>query len=385
MRLVDLVNEVMLREKLDKKKFKIQDLDDFLKDEGVKLEEAKLGSDIPMKDYPEEELKGNLQRSEDKEKLSSDKYKQPRIHGSTAQSIRITDMSDKEYDLDKLKAMITTPPTKILKKNEKMKNSLGEDVQFYNLGLPAIKGLLFDEDDQKFKIVSTCPMAGACQQFCYAHKGGYIQYKASSESTTRLLNFLINHPDQFEAMLSKELAAAVKSAKGTKVILRWHDTGDFFSASYKDLAFSIARKHPDVKFYAYTKDSSAESGAPDNFVFNFSEGAKPSETKKVDFDTTKNSRVVPKSLFWEYVVAKGAGLVKDSDGRMQYKSAEALEEFKKKVAEKYKRDIKDIILYKDLMKKPEGKEMVWSVIVAAGDGDDAATRRDVRDTLLLAH
>jgi len=401
MRLVEILEEMsrqnILLEKRKIKKIKIQSLEDFLKDEGVKLDEAKLGSDIPMQDYDEEEQQAYLSRAqksskkEDKHlpgKKPGDKFKHPLVHSSTAKEIKITNMFGKEFDLNRLKKMITTKPDKILKANKKMKNTAGENVRFYNLGLPAIKGLLYDEEDKKFKIVSTCPAAGKCQQFCYAHKGGYIQYKASSQAMTRVLNFLINHPDKFEQMLSNELRAAVKLAKrdDTQVILRWHDSGDFFSPSYKAVAFRIAKKFPEVKFYAYTKGSDVKSGAPDNFVFNFSEGAKASETKKVDFDKTKNSRVVQSSVFKDFVVMGAGGKVKkDSKGKMLYKDKDSLPALKKVLAKKYRRNVRDIITYDELMKKREGTRMKWTVIVATGDGDDAATRKDVRDTLLFIH
>lgn len=397
MRLSDLLAGLekpsILLEKLNKKKFKIQTLEDFLKDEGVKLAEAKLGNDIPMKDYDEDELKGNLGRSEAKKKFPGDKFTQPRIHGSTARPIMIVDENGRQFDLNRLRTLITTRPTKMLKQNTKMKNSIGEDVVFYNLGLPAIKGLLFDESDKKFKVVSTCPMAGACQQYCYAHKGGYVQFKGSTELATKMLNFLINDPEGFKAKLSAELATAVKSAtrSGTKVILRWHDSGDFFSPSYKDLAFEVAEKFPTVKFYAYTKDASIASGnAPENFIFNFSQGAKPSEEDKVNFDTTKNARVLQKEEFKEFIITDEKGhMVKDKYDRMQYKSEEALQTLKERLAKKFGRPVEKVILYRDLMKMPEKADTPkgegWTVIVATGDGDDAATRRDVLDTILMIH
>ncbi len=373
-----------------KSKFKgmvVQSLADFLEEEFDELEEAKLGTDIPMKDYDKDEMNAYLDRAETRNPAKSDKFKFPRIHGSSAAEVKIVDESGSEFDLDKLAKMITTPPNKILKKNEKMQNSIGESVQFYNIGLPAIKGLLYDEDDKKFKIISTCPNAGECKLFCYAHKGGYVQWKNSSMSATKLLNLVVNHPDDFVAKLSKELKTAVKSASkdGTQVILRWHDTGDFFSNSYKEVAFKVAKAFPEVKFYAYTKNSSASAGAPDNFVFNFSAGAKDSETAKVDFATTKNSRVIMKNVFIDLVQTKKGKLVKDKKGRMQYISDDTKQELKKRVAKLFKLKVKDILTYDELMKFREGKKMKWSVIVAAGDGDDAAARRDVRDTLLLIH
>lgn len=391
MKLKELIKNIKIIESSTKKKFKIQSLEDFLDEEGVeKLEEAKLGTDFSATDYNTDDLKNNLGRSENNTRFKSDKYKKPRIHSSTAKEIKITDMNDNEYDLDKLKNIITSIPKSILKANKKMKNTKGENVRFYNLGLPAIKGLVFDEEDKKFKIVSTCPHAGVCQLYCYAHKGGYVQFKNASLAPTKVLNLLVNHPDKFEEMLTSELQRAVKSASkdDTQVILRWHDSGDFFSPSYADIAFKIARKFPTVKFYAYTKDASLSSSnkKPENFLFNFSDGAKSSQTNSIDFENTKNSRVIEKTDFFDLIVTNEKGhLIKDEHGKMQYKSPKALNEFKERLAKKFKRNFNNVITYDELMKKPEKNEMKWSVIVAAGDGDDAAARKDVLDTFLLIH
>lgn len=384
------IKDILYKALTETKKLKglvIQSLEDFLKEEGVEITEAKLGDDIPMQVFGDDALQGALGRAQDKAKKKSDKYNVPMFHASTSKGIEIKDENGRSYDLDKLKKMITEIPQKILKKNEKMKNSIGADTQFYNIGLPAIKGLIYDEQDNQFKIVSTCPKAGACQRFCYAHKGGYIQYPASSQSTTRLLNLLVNKPEVFESIISKELASAVKynEKSGTKVALRWHDTGDFFSESYVELAFKIAKKFPEVEFYAYTKNASLMGKSPDNFIFNFSAGAKPSETKKVDFSKTKNSRVIAKDVFWDLIQTKGNKMIKDSKKRMQYISPDSLVELKNRVAKLYGLNVKDIMTYDEIMKKPVGSKMKWSVIVASGDGDDAANRKDVRDTLLLIH
>jgi hypothetical protein len=73
MRLLEIFNEVQNQQiLLEKKKgkFKIQTLADFLKDEGVKpaaggkLDEAKLGQDVPAKVYDKDALVKNLRTSE---------------------------------------------------------------------------------------------------------------------------------------------------------------------------------------------------------------------------------------------------------------------------------------------------------------------------------
>ena len=60
----------------------------------------------------------------------------------------------------------------LLKQNEKMQHSDGTTSIFYNVGIPALTGLGYDEEKQEFAIVNTCPGAGECKTFCYALKGG---------------------------------------------------------------------------------------------------------------------------------------------------------------------------------------------------------------------
>lgn len=335
---------------------------------------------------PEPELKSYLGRVKDKKKVKSDKYKMPYVHGG---NIEIKDSeSGQEFDLDKLRNEITQRPAKILKQNQKMEHSDGSSSIFFNVGLPALKGLAVNEATGEFVVVDTCPGAGACQTYCYAMKGGYIQWKASSMAQSRLLNYLLNDPDGFAAQMNAELAKAhAKYAKGgTKVVVRWHDAGDFFSPEYLDLAYEIARENPDVDFYAYTKMASvAQAARPDNFKMNFSQGAKPGEEKKINFVKTKHSKVVPKDMFFDLIARDGNALKKDAKGRMQFKSAAELGQFKQRMASTYKIDPKSIITYDQMMATPVGKDPKWNVIVMPGDGDDSANRADVLGSYLLFH
>ena len=69
---------------------------------------------------------------------------------------------------------------------------------------------------------------------------------------------------------------------------------------------------PDVQFYAYTKVADvANASKPSNFIINFSEGALPSENKKVDLTQIKKSVIVPQKMFWDLIVTKGAHTVKN--------------------------------------------------------------------------
>jgi hypothetical protein len=216
-------------------------------------------------------------------------------------------------------------------------------------------------------------------------KGGYVQWKASSLGQTKLLNFLYNDPDGFMSMLESEIAGyeAKNKKKNIKTIIRWHDAGDFFSPQYLEKAYNLAKKFPDVDFYAYTKIAGVAQGEkPDNFKINFSAGAQPSQEKKVDFQKTKNSRIVPKELFAD-------ALEKDKNGKWQYTSPQAEKAVKDRIAIKYSLKPESVITYDEMMKKPVDKDPEakgkWNVIVKPGDGDDSANRNDVLSTLLLQH
>lgn len=360
----------------------VQSLVDFLT-ETFLAETPFLGA--TMRPFPHDELQAYLGRSKTKTKVQGDKYKMPYIHSS---NIEVTGEEGKPYDLEALKKSITQRPARITKQNEKMQHSDGTSSIFFNVGLPALKGLAVNEQTGEFVIVDTCPGAGACKTYCYAMKGGYVQWKASSLGVTRVLNFLLNDPEGFKHMLASELADAERkySKKGTKVVVRWHDAGDFFSPEYMEVAYSIARQFPNIDFYAYTKIAAvAQSNKPANFKMNFSQGAQPSQEKMIDFTRTKHSKVVPKELFYDLIARTGTTQIKDAQGRMQFRDAAALEEFKHRMAHKYALQVDTIITYDQMMKTPVGPTPHWNVLVWSGHGDDSANRHDVIGTYLLIH
>lgn len=363
-------------------------------EEDAEIDEAKL--DAPARKMGDDELEQYLDRikglSTGKKtprgtekyvsgKTKQDKYKKPYIHRSSV--IPIVDEEGKKYNLDALRSLVTKRPSKILKQNEKMQHSDGTASVFYNVGLPALKGLAVDEDTGDFVIIDTCPGAGACQTYCYAMKGGYVQWKNVAEGQTQMLNFLYNDPDGFMKMMGDEIQAADKKFnkkdKKTKLVIRWHDAGDFFSPQYLAMAYALARKYPNVDFYAYTKLASvAKSSKPDNFKINYSMGAKPSQEKEIDFAQTKNSRVVPEVLFKD--------LLDRDDGKPVYKDQQAIDTLKQRIAAKYSVEPSSILTYDEMMKTPPSKEKnKWNVIVKPGDGDDSANRNDVLNSFLLMH
>jgi hypothetical protein len=363
-------------------------------EEDAEIDEAKL--DAPARKMAGDELEQYLDRIKglstgkktprglDKYvsgKTKQDKYKKPYIHRSTI--IPIVDEEGKKYNLDALRSIVTKRPSKILKQNEKMQHSDGTASVFYNVGIPALKGLAVDEDTGDFVIIDTCPGAGACQTYCYAMKGGYVQWKNVAQGQTQMLNFLYNDPAGFMKMMGDEIQAADKKFnkkdKKTKLVIRWHDAGDFFSPQYLAMAYALAKQYPNVDFYAYTKLASvAKSNKPDNFKINYSMGAKPSQEKEIDFAKTKNSRVVPEVLFKD--------LLDRDAGKVIYKDQQSINTLKQRIAAKYSVDPNSILTYEEMMKTPPSNEKnKWNVIVKPGDGDDSANRNDVLNSFLLMH
>jgi len=327
-------------------------------------------------------------------KTKTDKYKMPYIHRSSV--ITYLSPDGKTYDEDAVKQTLAVRPKALLKQNEKMKHSNGELEQFFNVGFAALTGIALDQDTNKLIIVNTCPGAGSCKVDCFAMKGGKIQFKAAWQSDGRILTYLLNDPDGFFNQLSGEISKEAQLGKkgGYTVTIRWHDAGDFFSPEYLDMALKMAAKHPDVKFYAYTKMAGAAlAQKPDNFIINWSEGANTAQEKQVkakdpNLDTTKNSRIVPEKLFYDLLAKDEKGnLKKTDDGAWQPASPEALAEIKQRIAKEYGISVSSILSYTEYMAKrnsiPSG--MKYNVIVAPGEGDVSANDPGVLSTLLLRH
>lgn len=388
-KLINLVESIEKSEGYKINGLSVVDIDDFVDtDVEEQIEEAPehmLGA--TTSDFEGQELQDYLDRIKNKEKAKGDKFSKPYIHGS---NIEIVDSeSGTKYDTEKLKALIKERPKVILKQNQKMQHSDGTSSVFYNVGLPALKGLAVNEKTDKFVIVNTCPGAGECKTFCYAMKGGYVQWKAVSMGQSRMLNFLLNDPTGFSAQMKSELTKAEKKAskKNDKVIVRWHDAGDFFSPQYLELAYDIARSFPNVDFYAYTKLAKVAQGEmPDNFLQNFSGGALRSQEKQIDFKQAKHSKVVPLDMFSDLIAREGKKLLKDKKGRQQFSSEQNKQEFKQRLAKKYVIDVNSILTYDEMMATPPSDEKgKYNVIVMPGDGDDSANRPDVIGSYLLFH
>jgi len=332
-------------------------------------------------------------------KTKTDRYKMPYIHRSSV--VEYLGPDGATYDEDAVKKTLSQRPKSLLKQNEKMKHSNGEFEQFFNVGFAALTGIALDEQTNKLIIVNTCPGAGSCKIDCFAMKGGKIQFKNAWQSDGRILTYLLNDPDGFFNQLSSEISKEEQAGqkgdkkfpKGWQTTIRWHDAGDFFSPEYLDLALKMAAKHPDTKFYAYTKMAGAALGQkPPNFIINWSEGAHTSQEKQVkasdaNLDKTKNSRIVPDDLFQDLLVKdEKKNLVKGSEGQWQVQP-DKLPELKNRLAKEYGLSANSILDYNQYMAKrksiPAG--MKYNVIVAPGEGDISANDPNIISTLLLKH
>ena len=358
---------------------------DALNKKGVAEAPGDFGLGANYRAVPDAEMQDLMGRSKNKTKTKRDKFDYPYIHGS---NIQVKDEGGKSFDSEALKKSIMVRPGRILGQNAKMQHSETGTEAIFDIGLPALKGLAVNEKTGEFVVVDTCPGAGACKTFCYAMKGSYVMFKAVSMGLARMLNFLLNDPTGFASQLNAEIAAAKSkmAKKNAKVVVRWHDAGDFFSAEYLDMAYGVANANPDVGFYAYTKMADVATGQrPKNFNMNFSGGALSSQEKKIDFQRVKHSKVVPKDMFFDLIARDGTSLKKDAKGRMQFASPENLDQFKSIMAQKYAIDKNSILTYDEMMKTPVGDTPKWNTIVMPGDGDNSANRNDVIGSYLLFH
>lgn len=357
-------------------------------DEALKL-------NAPQEKWSSQDMQDYLTRIKTDTKTKADKFK-PIIHGSNIKEKFVKADGTTEWDLEDLARQIMQRPTQILGTNAKMAKSKKEGAITYDLTLPALSGIVVDEDTGEFVEIITCPGAGECKTFCYARKGGYRMFPDSSMSAARALNFLVNDPKGYMDMFSNEVKLAAQRAGKAKIklLVRIHDAGDFFSKEYYDLSMDVARQNPAIKFYFYTKmgDIATDASAPPNVVSQFSSGAQSREVKKVNFVRNagrhvKDAITLPKDMFRDLFVTDARGkYVKDAEGRAQVKGPAEWTQFKNDLASTYKIDPKSIITYDEMVKIPEGPTPRWNVVVfPAGHGDLGAPRLDVQNQFLMFH
>lgn len=295
-----------------------------------------------------------------------------------------------EIDVEAFIKNITEYPPQIISQNEKMSKSSTDNSITFNIGLPALRGLVYDIQNQEFYIVNTCPGAGACANVCYARHGRYAFIPAISQKQTRILNLLLNHPDDFKKLLLHEIEIIAIKNKGKRLFFRWNDAGDFFTKKYFQIAVEITKELKERGFnfesYAHTKMGDIYNLNDPNVILNFSVDATEKEMKKVDLTTAKTSKIVPLNLFKDLFVRNKANFVVDNNGKLIPNDENSILTLKQRIADEFNVDINTLIMYDDLIKIPEGNVKKYNVIVLPkGQGDIAAQRRDVQRTFLLYH
>lgn len=285
---------------------------------------------------------------------------------------------------------ITKMPPQIYSQNTKMEKSVLEDSVTFNIGIPALRGLVYDIEHNEFYIVNTCPGAGACTKVCYARRGRYVIQSNVFVKQTRVLNLLLNYPDKFEKILKREIEVLAIKNDSKKIVFRWNDAGDFFTKKYFDIAVKITKELKaegyNFESYAHTKMGDVYNLNDPNITLNFSTDASDKEISKVDTPTAKTSEIVPSALFGDLFVRDKAHFKVDDDGKLIPKDNNGINVLKQRISDKYDVDVNTLLTYDELLKTPIGNEKSLNVIVMPkGEGDVSAQRRDVKRTFLMYH
>lgn len=294
-----------------------------------------------------------------------------------------------EIDVNGFINNITQIPREILSKNKKIEKSEQENEIGFNIGIPALFGLVYDIEHKKFYKISTCPGAGSCAKVCYARKGNYVLLPAVSMKQTRILNLLLNNPNLFEDILFEELRNALIHNPGKTVILRFNDAGDFFAKRFFEIGKSITKRLIEggykFKSYAYTKMGDVINIGDPNMILNFSDDANKREMKKNVNTDMKTSKIIPQPFFDEFLEKNERGrYAVDNSGKVIFKN-NGLNLLKEKLAHKFNLPVDSIISYSELLNIPEGDKKYNVIIMPKGDGDVGARRKDVNISFLLQH
>jgi hypothetical protein len=105
----------------------------------------------------------------------------------------------------------------------------------------------------------TCPSkTPLCEEYCYAKKSE-IAYPDVLPSRRR--NLWASKQPEFVPWMTDRIN------RTKSPLFRIHESGDFYNKEYQDKWYEIAKKLPDKKFLAYTKNCSWDwTGAPSNMM-----------------------------------------------------------------------------------------------------------------------
>lgn len=158
---------------------------------------------------------------------------------------------------------------KLFSQNAKMRKTAdAHKIDLYNFGIPAFMSTTG---------LKTCPNAASCVKGCYARQGAYQWSNVSQAYEARLA---VTLQDDAASVIGAEIESLLTKAtkRGRRLVLRIHDSGDFYSSSYQLMWYHVAKAFPEVTFYAYTKQVAQslglETARPVNFELIFSQGGK---------------------------------------------------------------------------------------------------------------
>ena len=313
------------------------------------------------------------------------------------------------FDAKKFRDLITERPKNIFDQNPKMaKTDVGVNQVTVNTGIPALKGIVVDEDSGKFLYVNTCPGAGSCILACYARHGFYTFKDDKVRNLINRLNFMMNDPDGYVKQILEELTPIAENIKLMEngfdeyvLKIRWNDAGDFFSKKYLEIAKTVTKelsKICDVQSYAYSKIAEIVIDGNDyNITMNFSTDASTKELRKAKKYLDKIGKfaiIIPKKVFAKFFKRVGSHISVDPiRGFPMFKDKNEKELLRQAVVDyinteqsDYKTSVGRVLYTPELSKIPESDIKKYDVIVLSkGDTDMSAQRKDVRHTFLLRH
>jgi hypothetical protein len=153
---------------------------------------------------------------------------------------------------------------RLLTQNAKMRRSEKHGVRIYNFGIPAFLSSTG---------LKTCPQAKDCVKGCYARQGAYLWGNVKNAYEQRLE---LTQSPHFESLMTLDINSKLK--KSGQLVIRIHDSGDFYSREYLEKWLRVIEKFPQVFFYAYTKSVALlkefERVLPNNFRVIYSLGGR---------------------------------------------------------------------------------------------------------------
>ena len=321
--------------------------------------------------------------------------------------------SGEDIDVQDFISKISAEPNTIITGgNAKMIKSSTDDFYTVTIGLPAFRGLVYNQGKNEFLVISTCPgSSDECKNVCYARKGNYVRLPSVYLKQTRILNLLMNNPEKFKENLKNEIIViykrGVKNNKG-QMRFRWNDSGDFFSKKYFEIGREIMNElkdeNFDVKPYAHTKVADIYNknrgsfsmnpkglsvyNKPD-FVISFSVNAPPEQLNKVNLKGAKTSEIMFKN--WQDLFAKNEktnDYAVNGEGKLVFIDPEnGPKILKQRVADDFGvPNDGTLLLHDEMLNTPEADRPTYNVIVQTkGETDISTQRDDVMRTFFMVH